>query len=280
MTAGELLRGGKETLRRAGVPEWELDAWYLLEHVTGCTRNEYFLHPERKVSLEQEERYRELLRRRSLREPLQYLTGEQEFMGLSFRVCPDVLIPRQDTEILVEEVSKTLKPGDRILDLCTGSGCILISLLKLYGQRGGLTGVGADLSGAALETARGNARRLGVEAEFVQGDLFGPVVGAFDVIVSNPPYIPEAVVGTLQPEVKDHEPVCALDGGGDGLSFYRRIAVESPAFLRPGGRLYLEIGYDQAEAVSGLLAERFRDVRIVKDLAGLDRVVCGVMAED
>lgn len=274
MTLSGLLREGREALQAAGIPEWDLDAWYLLEYAAHCTKNEYFLRPEKEVLPQEKQLYRTLIRKRSAHIPLQYLTGSQEFMGLSFFVDENVLIPRQDTEILVEEALRALGSGMRVLDVCTGSGCILLSLLKLCA---GLEGTGTDLSEKALQVAGENARRLGVEASFVQGDLFEPVSGKYDCIVSNPPYIASREVDVLMEEVRDHEPRMALDGGEDGLYFYRKIAVQSPKYLNDRGRIFLEIGFDQGEAVAGLLAPAFDEVRIVQDLAGLDRVVCGIL---
>lgn len=274
MTLSGLLREGREALQAAGIPEWDLDAWYLLEYAAHCTRNEYFLRPEKEVLPQEKQLYRTLIRKRSAHIPLQYLTGSQEFMGLSFFVDENVLIPRQDTEILVEEALRALGSGMRVLDVCTGSGCILLSLLKLCA---GLEGTGTDLSEKALQVAGENARRLGVEASFVQGDLFEPVSGKYDCIVSNPPYIASREVDALMEEVRDHEPRMALDGGEDGLYFYRKIAIQSPKYLNDRGRIFLEIGFDQGEAVAGLLAPAFDEVRIVQDLAGLDRVVCGIL---
>ena len=274
MTLSGLLREGREALQAAGIPEWDLDAWYLLEYAAHCTKNEYFLRPEKEVLPQEKQLYRTLIRKRSAHIPLQYLTGSQEFMGLSFFVDENVLIPRQDTEILVEEALRALGSGMRVLDVCTGSGCILLSLLKLCA---GLKGTGTDLSEKALQVAGENARRLGVEASFVQGDLFEPVSGKYDCIVSNPPYIASREVDALMEEVRDHEPRMALDGGEDGLYFYRKIAAQSPKYLNDRGRIFLEIGFDQGEAVAGLLAPAFDEVRIVQDLAGLDRVVCGIL---
>ena len=274
MTLSGLLREGREALQAAGIPEWDLDAWYLLEYAAHCTKNEYFLRPEKEVLPQEKQLYRTLIRKRSAHIPLQYLTGSQEFMGLSFFVDENVLIPRQDTEILVEEALRALGSGMRVLDVCTGSGCILLSLLKLCA---GLEGTGTDLSEKALQVAGENARRLGVEASFVLGDLFEPVSGKYDCIVSNPPYIASREVDVLMEEVRDHEPRMALDGGEDGLYFYRKIAVQSPKYLNDRGRIFLEIGFDQGEAVAGLLAPAFDEVRIVQDLAGLDRVVCGIL---
>ena len=273
MTLREAWIFGKERLTGANVPEADLDAWYLLEWCTGMSRSHYLAYPEEAISPEQEEQYREALARRAQRIPLQQITGEQEFMGLSFLVNEHVLIPRQDTEILVEETAKFLQDGMRYLDLCTGSGCILLSLKTL---RPGAEGEGADLSPEALKVAGKNRERLGLEARLTESDLFDKIEGTFDVIVSNPPYIKREEIESLMDEVRLHEPYMALDGHEDGLYFYRKIAEEAPKHLRAGGGLFLEIGWDQGESVSELLREQgFSDVKVVKDLAGLDRVVEG-----
>ena len=273
MTLREAWKLGKDRLTEAQVPDADLDAWYLLEWCTGVNRSHYLAWPEEAISPEQEEQYRQTLNQRERRIPLQQITGEQEFMGLSFYVNEHVLIPRQDTEVLVEETAKFLKDGMSFLDLCTGSGCILLSLLHL---RAGAEGIGADLSPEALKVAAQNRERLGVKAELIESDLFDKIEGAFDVIVSNPPYIKREEIETLMDEVRLHEPYMALDGHEDGLYFYRKIAEEAPKHLRAGGGLFLEIGWDQGESVSELLWEQgFSDVKVVKDLAGLDRVVEG-----
>ncbi len=276
MKLPELLRKGENCLREAGIPEWKTDAWLLLEYAVGCTRNEYLLDPDRQADADQTQNYEELLRRRSAHVPLQYLTGAQEFMGLSFRVNENVLIPRQDTETLAERALAWAEPGMRILDLCTGSGCILLSVLALSREKG-IVGVGADLSRAALEVAEENRTALGLEdtAVFVQSDLFTGVTGRFDLILSNPPYIPAGVLETLQEEVRDYEPRMALDGHADGLYFYREIIRQAPEYLEPGGGLLLEIGCEQAEAVCGFLEADFTEICVIPDLAGLDRVVSG-----
>lgn len=273
----EIYKEGKERLEHAGILEAELDAWYLLEHVTGISRASYYGYPEREVCEEEKDRYFYYIEERKKRVPLQHLTGEQEFMGLTFCVNRHVLIPRQDTEILAESALERIKPGMRILDMCTGSGCILLSLLKLC-KEDGVTGVGADISREALLTAKSNAKRLGITAQFIQGDLFENIESGetFGMIVSNPPYIPTAVIDALQEEVKLYDPYIALDGREDGLFFYRRIVSESTSYIKRGGCLLFEIGCDQAEAVMGLLeAAGYKDIGVKKDLAGLDRVVYG-----
>ncbi len=276
MTYRKIYENGCAALSAAGIEEAALDARLLLEYVCGTTRNDLLVHGDRPVESEQEEKYLQMIAKRRSRIPLQHLTGEQDFMGLTFQVNEHVLIPRQDTEILVEEVLKELHDGMRILDMCTGSGCILISLLH---YSNGCQGVGADISEKALAVACENAKRfLGGEgsAVFLQSDLFEHVTGKYEFIVSNPPYIRSDVIPTLMPEVRDHEPMRALDGAEDGLYFYRRIVADGRAYLVRGGKLYFEIGHDQAEAVSALMRDAgFLEVTVVKDYAGLDRVVYG-----
>lgn len=277
----EVYEAGREALQEAGIDEAALDARLLLEYVCGTDRNTLLAHGEREVSEEEYGRYRELIGKRASRIPLQHLTGEQDFMGLTFLVNKDVLVPRQDTEVLVEEVMQNLHDGMRILDLCTGSGCILLSLLHYSND---CTGVGVDLSAEALAVARENYERLRIErpemeALFLEGDLFAALStegGRFDIIVSNPPYIETDVMSTLMPEVREHEPRIALDGGADGLIFYRRIAQEAGRHLNGGGMLFFEIGCEQADAVREIMEEAgFREIQVVKDFAGLDRVVYG-----
>lgn len=274
------------------LPDGRLDARLLLEEACGTDVQTLLAHPERPVSGEEEALYRSFLERRRKREPLAYIVSHQEFMGLDFYVSPSVLIPNQDTETLVEEALRDLKAGDRILDLCTGSGCILLSLLHYCP---GAFGTGTDLSRAALAVAEENGIRLGMEerASWKQGDLFEALhknreeestshdlSGLFDLIVSNPPYIRTEVIETLEPEVKNAEPYMALDGGRDGLDFYRRIAEKAPLYLKKRGRLILEIGYDQGREVSDLLESRgFEDVRVIKDYADNTRVVLARLPE-
>lgn len=280
MTYRELYEQGCETLKKAGIEEATLDARLLLEYVCHTNRNDLLIHGERSVEEACQKNYYELLEARAERIPLQHLTGVQEFMGLEFRVNEHVLIPRQDTEILVEEVLKNLHDGMRILDMCTGSGCIVLSLLH---YSNGCKGVGVDISEEALAVAEENAAvilektgQTEVQCDFVQSNLFENVTGQYEFIVSNPPYIQSAVIDTLMPEVREHEPRLALDGTEDGLFFYRRIVEEAPDFLTSGGMLYFEIGYDQAESVSALMNNAgFVEINIVKDYAGLDRVVYG-----
>ena len=271
----ELYRLGKDKLTEAKVPEAELDARLLLEEICGTNRNDLLVHGDNEISTEQCERYTDYIQRRQKHEPLQQITGYQEFMGLRFKVTPDVLIPRQDTEILVEEVMRYLHDGMHILDMCTGSGCILLSLLKYSND---CEGTGCDISEKALKVAEENAEMLSLNASFVQSNLFENVRGKYEFIVSNPPYIPTGVIPTLMEEVRDHEPVGALDGGEDGIYFYREIVEKAGEYLYPGGMLFFEIGYDQAEKVSSLMREAgYQEVTVCKDLAGLDRVVYGTL---
>lgn len=276
MTYRQLYEYGVEKLVEAGIDEAKLDARLLLEYICHTDRNTLLVHGDSERNEMEEQFYRMCIEKRATRIPLQHITGEQEFMGLTFRVNQHTLIPRQDTEILVEEGMRHMYDGMRILDMCTGSGCILLSLLKYSNE---CEGMGVDISEEALKVARENAQRLGLKAEFVQGDLFGSVPEKkFDMIVSNPPYIETAVIETLMPEVREHEPMQALDGMEDGLFFYRKIVEKAPEFLGKGGWLLFEIGYNQGEAVSKLMTEQgFKEVEVVKDYAGLDRVVLGQM---
>lgn len=281
---------GTERLKRAGVPEAELDARLLLEYVCRTDRNTLLAHGDREVSQEEYESYVNYILKREKRMPLQYIIGVQEFMGLEFEVNENVLIPRQDTEILVEEVMRHLHDGMRILDMCTGSGCILLSLLYYSND---CTGLGVDISKDALQTARRNAERLkalkgGMDVCFTQSDLFAgfkePEVlsglsgePAFEIIVSNPPYIKSGVIEGLMPEVREYEPLAALDGKADGLYFYREIASQARNYLSGGGELFFEIGYEQGADVRNIMeAEGYKQVEVIKDYAGLDRVVHGI----
>lgn len=282
MTYRECYEQGCRTLQAAGIEEAALDARLLLEAVCGTDRNDLLVHGEQQVAPEAEEKYLNWIRQRAEHIPLQQLTGEQGFMGLTFNVNEHVLIPRQDTEILVEEVLKELHDGMRVLDMCTGSGCILLSLLHYSND---CEGLGVDLSAEALEVAGRNVLKVltpekAEHAHFLQSDLFEKVEGKFEIIVSNPPYIASAEVEKLMPEVRDHEPRMALDGTEDGLYFYRRIIEEAGKHLVSSGMLFFEIGYDLGQAVSELMrTEGYCEVQVVQDYAGLDRVVLGTYVE-
>ena len=344
----DVLNYGKKILKNAGIAEADLDAWYLFEQSFGISRAQYFMcarenivgSTAQKIAVQEQHgdllesgnalecaelwlkekmsAYENALKKRAARIPLQQIIGQQEFMGLSFFVNEHVLIPRQDTETLVELVLQEQKDKDiSILDMCTGSGCIAVSLKKL----GGYVHVeGADISEEALKVAKRNSEEIlensdavssrteqiqnctnltnnqnkqdnsedrmvsevrtvsQIGVTFRHSDMFSafPETEQFDVIVSNPPYIPSAVIEELEPEVRDHEPRGALDGTADGLYFYRILAEECAKHLTPGGHVYFEIGYDQGAAVKKLLDNHgFKDTRVIQDLAGKDRVVCG-----
>ena len=273
----EIYDYGVRELAEAGIGEAALDARLLLEYICHTNRNDLLVHGGREVEEEERSRYFKDIARRKSHVPLQHITGEQDFMGLTFEVNGHVLIPRQDTEILVEEVMRYLHDGMDVLDMCTGSGCILLSLLH---YSNGCRGVGVDISEEALAVAERNGSRLQKEEtrlyQFLQSDLFEKVEGYFDIIVSNPPYIPSGVIPELIEEVREHEPLSALDGKTDGLFFYRKIASQAGGYLHGGGYLFFETGCGQAEAVKNIMeAEGYRDVATVRDYAGLDRVVYG-----
>ena len=271
MTYATLYREGVGQLQAAGVKAANTDARLLLEFVCKTGMNTLFSHPDKEISKEEERLYKEFILRRKNGEPVQYITGEQEFMGLNFKTDSSTLIPRLDTESVVEDALSELHDGMRILDLCTGSGCILLSLLKYSND---CIGIGTDISAKAVELAQLNSQRLGIEATFLQGDLFEGVEGKFDMILSNPPYIESAVIETLDDEVRKFEPMSALDGGEDGLVFYRRIAKEAKRYLKRGAVLIFEIGYNQGESVPGILSEEgYQEIVVKKDLAGLNRTV-------
>ena len=272
MNRKEAYETGIKILTEAGI-EAKSDTLLLLDAICHVSRNDILIHGEIEVDEESVSVYKDALQKRCMRIPLQHITGVQNFMGLDFMVNEHVLIPRFDTEILVEEVMKELHDGFSILDMCTGSGCILLSLLRYSND---CIGVGADISKDALEVAKKNQDALGLSASFIESNLFENISGKFDIIVSNPPYIRTDVIPTLMEEVRVHEPVLALDGMEDGLYFYRKIIAESPEYLQKGGMLFFEIGYDQGQAVSRLLEESgFKEIKVVKDYAGLDRVVSG-----
>ncbi len=273
MTYSELYKLGCLKLKAADISEYCNDAHLLLEYVCNITRSDLYAHGDEEVSNEKESEFLVACDKRASHIPLQHITGVQWFMGLEFCVNEHVLVPRPDTETLVEEVLKDLHDGMRVLDMCTGSGCILLSLLKYSNN---CEGVGADISEEALEVSRLNAKRLQTDAQFVHSDLFTDITGKFDVIVSNPPYIRTGEIDTLMPEVKDHDPFIALDGHEDGLYFYRKIITDACDYLKIGSLLAFEIGNDQGLAVKQLMETAgFKEVTVVKDLAGNDRVVKG-----
>lgn len=273
-TYRDVLEKGRRMLLQADVPAADLDAWLLLEHVTGMSRSRYYLYGTKEMPSKEEEEFVSLTVQRASRKPLQHILGEQEFMGMPFFVDEHVLIPRQDTEILVETALEQIKSGmknPRVLDLCTGSGCIGISVAKLSEAEV----ICSDISMEALRVAERNAQSLGAAVKLVQSDLFDGLQGeTFDYILSNPPYIRSADIETLMPEVRDFEPRAALDGTVDGLFFYRHITADAGLHLRNGGWLMFEIGCHQAEDVAGLLCTHgYTEIQVKKDYAGLDRVV-------
>lgn len=269
----ELYEFGCLVLKAAEISEYKLDARLLLEHICGTSYNDLFVKGNDEVPMEKENEYRKMLDKRASHIPLQHLTGVQGFMGLEFMVNGDVLVPRADTETLVEEALKDLHDGMRVLDMCTGSGCILLSLLHYSNN---CEGVGVDISDRALMVARENARRLSISAEFIQSDLFNNVNGKFDILVSNPPYIRTCEIEELMPEVKEHDPFIALNGHENGVYFYERIIKEASDYLYTGSVVLFEIGCDQGAEVSKLMEEAgFGNIEVIKDLCGNDRVVKG-----
>ena len=293
MTIREVLINIRERLQNAGIEDFEYESWAFLDWKLHIDRAEFYMNPNGEVKEELLAELESVLKQREQRMPLQYLMGECEFMGYDFYVDERVLIPRQDTECLVElavEDIRNIKTQNRcesnntadrkneqkvkVLDLCTGSGCIGISVAKLCPDTEVTL---ADISEGALSVAKKNAQDLDAGVTLIKGNLFENIEGRFDYILSNPPYIPSEVIEGLMPEVKEHEPRLALDGEADGLSFYREIINEAPDYLNPDGRIYFEIGAEQGEDLTHLMNERgFSEVKVHKDLAGLDRIVTGI----
>ena len=272
ITYQNLLQVGRSHLEKMNILDAALDSRYLLEYVTGQNNGWLFLHGSESAEQKEIAAYTDLIKKRARHIPLQHLTGVQEFMGLSFYVNEHVLVPRQDTECLVEMVLP-ITENKKILDMCTGSGCIAISLAVL-GKAKECTAV--DLSDAALEVAKKNARINRADVKYVQSDLFEKIDDTYDIIVSNPPYIPQDVIEGLMEEVREHEPRMALDGGKDGLDFYRSIIVEGVKHLNVGGWLFFEIGCEQAKDVMDLMRmSGYYEVNCQKDYVGNDRVVYG-----
>ncbi len=284
-----LIKEGEYRLAKAYCMDAKIDAQELYCFLTGMDKVQVFLKAEEEVDAETEEKYMELIAKRAERIPLQHITGVQEFMGHTFKVTEDVLIPRQDTETLVTEAAKVIQEtphekltffeklkGGRewdVLDLCCGSGAIGISLAKISSH---VKVLGTDISEKALAVAEENAKNLRVKMKFASGDMFAPAAGRkFDMIVSNPPYIRTRMISILQEEVKNHEPLQALDGGRDGLDFYRIIVKEAADFLKPEGYLLMEIGHDQGEDLRKMIKDdgKYTPAEIIRDLPGRDRVV-------
>jgi len=281
----EVLRWAREYLSRLDVPEPYMEGEYLLMHVLGCQRKDLLIHPERVLTSDEVKRFSGVIERRGRREPSQYILGEVEFRGLLFKVNREVLIPRPETELLVEEAVNSVCSGIKdvtVLDLCTGSGCIAICIAKEIKERGGLRVYAVDISGGAIAIARKNAERHRVEEKitFLVGDLFSVIKplgleGKIDLIVSNPPYVSKEAMERLQPEIKGYEPVLALYGGEDGLDFYRRIIREAPRYLKQQGGLIMEIGFNQAGHVRSLFEKEkvFSRIEVKRDLAGIERII-------
>lgn len=270
MVIRELLRDLSSCIDENG----EFEARELFMYVSGMSLTEVTLKRDSEVSAETEEKVRELIKRRLSGEPLQYITGTAEFMGLEFEVNPYTLIPRQDTETLVESVIKLAKDGAKILDIGTGSGCIGISLAKyIKGAEVTL----ADISEGALKNAKKNAELNNVKVRCVRLDILNEIPeGKFDIIVSNPPYIETDIIKGLSKDVRDYEPLSALDGGADGLVFYRRITEIAPELLNGGGILAYEIGYNQGESAANIVRDKFGNAQVIKDLCSNDRVIIAV----
>lgn len=284
-----LVKEGEYRLAKAFCMDAKIDAEELYCFLTGLDKVGLFLRANEEVDAQTEEKYLELIDRRAQRIPLQHITGTQEFMGHTFKVSPDVLIPRQDTETLVEEAARAIQnmPAKKltfmeklrggkeweVLDLCCGSGAIGISLMKICSN---IRMTASDISPQAIAIATENAAALRVKIKFVEGDMFKPHAGRkFDMIVTNPPYIRTAMISILQEEVKNHEPLTALDGGRDGLNFYKIIVKEAAEHLKPEGFLMMEIGHDQGEELRKMLKDdgRYTPAEVIKDLPGKDRVV-------
>ena len=273
MTYREAIHLGEKVLSIAGVSDVKTDAWLLFEYVAKIDRNYYYTYIDEEITEQTLAEYECALKKRAERIPVQYITGETEFMGLPFKVNSNVLIPRQDTETLVEEALKVIRPGMKVLDMCTGSGCIIISIMHFAKE---IEGFASDISRHAINLAKENAKMNNVSVTFETGDLFDHIRGNYDVIVSNPPYIRTEEIPKLMPEVQNFEPVQALDGKEDGLYFYRRIVEEAKEYLNPNGFLLFEIGYDQGKEVPELMENAgYKNVKVIKDLAGNDRVVSG-----
>lgn len=278
LTYRQMCHNGAAILADAGITDAEYDSFALLEYITGMDRTAYILNGSKSVPEDTAERYDAAIDRRSSHIPLQHITGQAWFYGRAFNVNSDVLVPRQDTEVLVSEALKVINAKDSVLDMCTGSGCIIITLAleKKLGRA-----VGADISAAALKVASGNREKLGADdVTFVKSNIFSDInvndAELFDVIVSNPPYIATGEIETLTEEVRIHDPYIALDGLEDGLHFYREITQQSRNYLKSGGWLLYEIGCTQAHDVSDIMSEYgYSNIKVIKDLAGLDRVVMG-----
>jgi release factor glutamine methyltransferase len=278
-TIGTVSKWATDDFRGRGIDNPRLDAEVLLAWSLGITRTKLIVDFERELTPDELGRFRDLVKRRRAHEPVAYLRGEREFFGRPFRVDSRVLIPRPDTETLVEAAlarTRHVSMATRALDLCTGSGCVAITIAR---ERPTACVFATDASDGALEVARGNAQRLGAyNVAFLHGDLYCGIERRFDVITANPPYIPTAEIAALVPDIREHEPRLALDGGVDGLSIVRRLVAEAPGHLVRGGALAVEVAAEQAEAVAALFSHAgFVDVRRALDYAKIERVVHGTL---
>lgn len=270
----DIIKQGEDLLKAADIVDWKMDSWLLAEYVFNINRTIFYMNPNMSVDKNLSDKYMELIDIRASKTPLQYITNNQEFMGFVFFVNENVLIPRQDTELLVEKVVEYISTRTdevKVLDMCTGSGCIAISIDKMCDN---VKVFAVDLSQEALEVAKKNNELNKADVTFVHSDLFEKIQDEFDIIVSNPPYIKTEEIEVLMDEVRVHEPRMALDGDGDGLKFYKKIAIEGRQYLRKNGIMFFEIGYDQGESVPDILnINGYTDINVYKDLADNDRVV-------
>lgn len=276
MKVRELIKYGEEILEKANIPEYKSDVKILITHLLDISYSEYFFALDNEVDEEKKLSFQAMIDKRATHYPCQYITGVQNFMGYDFSVCEGVLVPRPETELLVEEAVKQSSPSNQsVLDMCCGSGCIGISyklLRKELGYKDNVTLV--DLSKDALKIANANNDKLSAGCELINSDLFTEVHGKYNIIISNPPYIETKEIDKLMEEVKCFEPMMALDGLEDGLFFYRKIISEAKSYLEPNGVVLFEIGYNQYESVKILFEnEGYRDIKLIKDYAGLDRIV-------
>lgn len=268
----DFIENSRSKLDAAGISDASVDVWILLEEFADIKRSDYYVNQDVVLSDEELEILNEAIDKRVKRIPLQHITGHQEFMGLDFKVNDKVLVPRQDTESLVEEVVKYIKDKDlKVLDMCTGSGCIAISVKDMCENT---LVTASDISKDAIEVAMENAELNFADVEFIESDLFDEVTGKFDVIVSNPPYIRTSEIENLMDEVRVYDPKMALDGDSDGLKFYRAISKDAIDYLKTNGMIFYEIGYDQGNDVKNILEDLgYVDIKVIKDLSGKDRVV-------
>ena len=275
MDYASLLKKGREDLKEADIRDADTDAYLLLSHISGKDRTFMYAHGDTEVPEHIMDMYMQMIGKRMAHIPLQHITGTQEFMGKEFIVNADVLIPRQDTELIVEEMMTVVQDGDSVLDMCTGSGCILLSLMS---YKNNIRGTGADISADALRVAEANARRLAQDAVFIRSDMFGSIDGRFDYIVSNPPYIKSRDIEGLDEEVKTYEPRQALDGDTDGLKFYRILCEEAAGHLNKNGMLFMETGFDEGSEVCDMFRSAgYTDVKLKNDYSGNERaVICSI----